>query len=56
MSSTITKEKLEKYFSVTEKALKKVKFAKEQKIDWKKSAEDFLDMAQRYFQDAKHLN
>lgn len=55
MSSTITKEKLDKYFSVTEKALKKVKFAKEKNIDWQKSAEDFLDMAQRYFQDAKHF-
>ncbi|MEK6857726.1 MAG: DUF357 domain-containing protein, partial [Nanoarchaeota archaeon] len=25
------------------------------KIEWKKNAEDFLDMAQRYFSDAKHF-
>ncbi|NQV08391.1 DUF357 domain-containing protein [Candidatus Woesearchaeota archaeon] len=51
----ITKEKLEKYFDVTDRALKKVKIAKEQKINWKEKAEDFLDMAQRYFKDAKYF-
>ena len=55
MTSTITKEKLEKYFDVTGSALKKVKIAKEGKIDWKHSAGDFLDMARRYFDDAKHF-
>jgi uncharacterized protein len=51
----ITKEKLEKYFDVTGRALKKVKIAKERKINWKANAEDFLDMATRYFEDAKHF-
>jgi len=53
--NAITAEKLKKYFDVTGRALKKVKIASEQKIDWKKSAADFLDMAQRYYDDAKHF-
>lgn len=55
MTKTITDQKLAKYFDVTRRALKKVKIAKEMKIDWKASAEDFLDMATRYFSDAKHF-
>jgi hypothetical protein len=51
----ITDEKLAKYFDVTKRALDKVKIAEEQKIDWKEKAEDFLDMAKRYFEDAKHF-
>ena len=50
----LTTQKLEKYFDVTGRALKKVKIASEKKIEWKKSALDFLDMAQRYYSDAKH--
>ncbi len=53
--NTITDEKLAKYFEVTSKALKKVKIVKTAKIDVEKSAEDFLDMAKRYFSDAKHF-
>jgi len=51
----ITDEKLKKYFDVTGKALKKVKIAEEKQINWQASAEDFLDMAQRYYDDAKHF-
>ena len=51
----ITKEKLEKYFSVTEKALKKVKLKNPKHVDLKKAGEDFLDMATRYFNDAKYF-
>lgn len=50
----LTKEKLEKYFSTTKKALDKVKIGKEKKIDWNAKAKDFLDMATRYFDDAKY--
>ena len=50
----ITEEKLSKYFSVTGRALKKVKITKSGKIDWVKSAEDFLDMATRYYKDAEY--
>ncbi len=55
MTNTVTKEKLAKYFDITNRALHKVKIAKEQKIDWKASAEDFLDMAQRYYSDADYF-
>ena len=51
----ITPEKLEKYFSVTGEALKKVKIAPIKDIDWEEKAKDFLDMAQRYYSDAKHF-
>ena len=52
-NSEITEEKLNKYFDLTGRALKKVKITESGKFDWKKAAEDFLDMAQRYFDDAK---
>ena len=55
MSDKITPEKLAKYFSVTEKAIFKVKFAPEKKINWAAKASDFLDMAKRYFEDAKYF-
>lgn len=51
----ITKERLDKYFSVTKRALDKAKIAPEKKISWKASAEDFLDMARRYYSDAEHF-
>ncbi len=53
MNSTITKEKLEHYFSITGEALEKVKDALDQ--ERLEQAEDFLDMAQRYFDDANHF-
>ena len=53
--SKITPEKLAKYFEVTGKAINKVKIAKKKEINWQASAEDFLDMAQRYYSDAKHF-
>lgn len=55
MNNTITDSKLDKYFDITSRALAKVKIVSAVKIDVKKSAEDFLDMAKRYFEDAKHF-
>ena len=53
MSKEITKEKLEKYFSITREALEKAKGAfDEERLA---EAEDFFDMASRYFSDAKHF-
>lgn len=51
----ITKEKLDKYLDVTERAIAKVKISGKKDIDWQKAAKDFLDMAQRYCYDAKHF-
>ena len=56
MEDRITKQKLDKYFDVTGRALKKVKIVDTKSIkDSKKHAADFLDMAQRYYSDAKHF-
>ncbi|MFH1439416.1 MAG: DUF357 domain-containing protein [Candidatus Woesearchaeota archaeon] len=69
LNRNITPEKLAKYFDVTGRALKKVKIVSKvfmradcnlsrdikEEFDFKKHAEDFLDMAQRYYSDAKHF-
>ena len=53
MKDKITKEKLEKYFDLTSKALEKVKesviFGKE------KEAKEIIDMVENYLSDAKHF-
>ena len=52
----ITEEKLKKYFEVTGKALKKVKIVSGyKKINSKNIADDFFDMASRYYRDAKYF-
>lgn len=53
MFNTITSQKLNQYFSITKQALNKVQGNLDQKR--KKEAEDFLDMAQRYYDDACHF-
>ena len=55
MNKEITKEKLDKYFDVTGRAIKKVKLTKSGEIDWEENAKDFFDMANRYYSDAKHF-
>lgn len=55
MKDKVTAEKLDKYFDVTSRALEKVKIVCDAKIDCEAAAKDFLDMAQRYFEDAKHF-
>ncbi len=47
----IINKKLSKYFDLTAKALKKVKIVEKHR----KEAEDLLDLAQRYFDDAKYF-
>ncbi len=51
----ITVAKVDKYLALTEKALRVIKIDAKKVIDAKKTADDFLDMAQRYFSDAKHF-
>tara|TARA_Y100000310_G_C20050581_1_gene520367 strand:- start:4 stop:282 length:279 start_codon:yes stop_codon:yes gene_type:complete len=50
----VTEEKLNKYFSITKEALDKIK-SSEMAIKRKDQALDFLDMAERYYSDAKHF-
>jgi uncharacterized protein len=54
----ITEEKIKKYLLITNEALNKVKIAKKAGMtekECKAAAEDFLDMAQRYYSDAQHF-
>ncbi len=44
-------DKLKKYFELTSQALKKVKIVEKHR----KEAEDLLDLARRYFEDAKYF-
>ena len=55
MNNTITDKKLEKYFSVTKKALDKAKIASPKKTHIAQAAKDYLDMANRYYKDAEHF-
>lgn len=54
IKNKITDEKLKKYFEITGKALKMCEGALDEKR--LKDAKDFLDMAQRYYSDAKHFH
>ncbi|MBS3168187.1 DUF357 domain-containing protein [Candidatus Woesearchaeota archaeon] len=49
----ITDAKLDRYMDLTSRALKKIKIDINVKFNAKKIAEDFLDMANRYIDDAK---
>ena len=50
MNKTVTKEKLNQYFTITKEALDKAKLAfDEERLE---QAEDFYDMAEMYYKDA----
>ena len=51
----ISEKKLGKYFNITGTALKKVKISAPKRTPLHEAAIDFLDMAKRYFKDAKHF-
>jgi len=50
----LTKEKLEKYIKITEKAIKKVKLSKNPNIN-EDAAIEILEMAKRYYKDALYF-
>ena len=50
----VDKKRLEKYFDITARALKKVKIAAKSDRDVA-IAKDFLDMAKRYYKDAEYF-
>lgn len=54
MESTITEEKLKKYFLTSKKALAMAEKSKN-RISMKAEREDFLDMIRRYIADAEHF-
>ncbi len=51
----ISEQRLTKYFSLTSRALKKVKIKKNLTKTQRAQAEDFLNMAKNYFSDAKYF-
>ena len=51
VNNLITTEKLAKYFQITKEALAKAKEA----LNGSEQAKDFLDMAQRYYDDAHYF-
>lgn len=51
----ITEQKLKKYFDITGRAIKKVKIVKDANFNAEETARDFLDMATRYFSDARYF-
>ena len=52
---TLTDERLEREFKVTEEALKNINIKVDKKDGNYKHALKFLDTAQRYYEDAKHF-
>lgn len=55
MLDKITKEKLEKYFEITGRALKKIKYCAPEKTPLNEIAKDFFLMANTYYLDAKNF-
>ena len=54
MNNEVTQEKLDKYFSITKEALEMASSAPKAEAR-KEQADDFLDMASRYYSDANHF-
>lgn len=52
---SLTNERLEREFKVTEKALKEIKIIIDKKHPHYKNALHFLDTAKRYYEDAKYF-
>ena len=55
ITDNITEEKLDKYFSVTKRALDKIEVCVPKRSHMFSVAEDMLDMARRYYEDASYF-
>jgi len=55
IQNLISNEKLEKYFEITGKALKKLKLISPNKTHLDIISKDYLNMATTYYEDAKHF-
>lgn len=55
MQKNHLEEKVEKYETLTKKALEEIKFAKEISEKERKIGEDFLEMAKNYYNDGRHF-
>jgi hypothetical protein len=55
MQDTITAEKIERYLSITKAALDKLRIAVPERSFGRRMADDFLNMATSYYNDALHF-
>jgi hypothetical protein len=53
--NTISDEKIDRYLGITKTALDKIKVAAPERSFGRKMADDFLNMAVSYYNDAKHF-
>jgi len=55
MNDTVTSEKIDRYLDLTDRALKKMRISCPERSFNRRLADDFLNMATSYFNDAKHF-
>ncbi len=55
MQNTVTDEKIDRYLDITKRALDKIVVAAPEKSFGRRMADDFLTMANSYYNDAKHF-
>ena len=55
MNDTITEAKIDRYLDITRRALEKLKVVTPERSFSKRMADDFLNMATSYYNDAKHF-
>lgn len=55
MNTIITDAKINKYLDITKKALEKLRIVAPERSFSKRMADDFLNMALSYYNDAKHF-
>ena len=55
MNDTITEAKIDRYLDITKRALDKLNVVTPERSFSKRMADDFLNMANSYYNDAKHF-
>ena len=55
MNDTITEAKIDRYLDITKRALDKLRVVTPERSFSKRMADDFLNMATSYYNDAKHF-
>ena len=55
MNNTISEETIDRYLEITKRALDKLKIAAPERSFGRKLADDFLEMATSYYNDAVHF-
>ncbi|MFA6710590.1 MAG: DUF357 domain-containing protein [Candidatus Methanomethylophilaceae archaeon] len=55
MENTVTDERIDRYLDITGRALEKLRVVTPERSFGKRLADDFLNMATSYYEDAKHF-